>query len=146
MNREQKLFDSAIFSVALLFLVASLVAVLRLETFVPLSSFVDRQLAFVGGMSASVAPNEVNLLAQQLDAKERSLNARERELLAREDALAQRLRAEVMNEYLWAVALLVLSIIFLLALVGMNFYLDAVREKRREGKVVIPAGERETRL
>lgn len=131
--------SSPIFGAALLLAGAVLLGVVFVGTGkmgVPL----DRQLALVGGMSASVAPNEVNLLAQQLKEWESELSERERTLSVREDALAEQLREEVTNEYLWVITLLVVSILLLLGLIGINFYLDAMRERRRNNQSASSAG------
>lgn len=120
--------------VALLLLGAALLGALLLGGGL-FGAYLDRQLAQVGGITASVAPNEVNLLAQQLQERQGELDARERALVAQENALAERLRKEVANEYLWVITLLVISILLLLGLVGINFYLDATRAKRRSQEI-----------
>jgi cytoskeletal protein RodZ len=60
------------------------------------------------------------------------LDAREKEIAAREEALAEMLRQEVASRYLGLIALLVVSVLLLLGLIGLNFYLDAKRTKERE--------------
>jgi predicted PurR-regulated permease PerM len=91
----------------------------------------EQQVALVGGMSASVEPNAINQLAQQLDQKARSLDARERLLDARERALSEQLSREVRSSYLSIIAFVTIAILLLLTLIGLNFYLDAHREASR---------------
>jgi hypothetical protein len=85
---------------------------------------ITTQLANVVGMTAGVAPNSYNSLAQEFDRREAELLDKELEIAAREESLK--------NEYLETLAasnrrtVLVLSsvIALLVILIGTNFYLD----------------------
>jgi hypothetical protein len=122
---------AALFGFASLLLAASVLGAVGGSPFEKVGRFIDRQFAFVGGINASVEPNEVNLLAQELGEKERQLNAREAELSARESMLTGMLQDEVRRSYLGIIAFLAVSVLFLLGLIGLNFYLDARRRERQ---------------
>jgi flagellar biogenesis protein FliO len=87
-------------------------------------------LANVVGMSVGVPQNETNKLAQDLETKSVQLSEREKAIDARE----REFRAIVVDENARQMRLTILLIsgatLFLITLIGLNFYLD---RKRGEG-------------
>lgn len=109
-----------IFAAAFLF--AFSVAV---ETPTLLLSDAQHMLASVG-VSAAIAPNPYNSVAEQLSNKEKVLMQKEADLTKREQALVVREQTPLSKA---GVASLALSVL-LTVLIGINFYLDAKRRNK----------------
>lgn len=85
------------------------------------------QLANVIGMSVGVPPNEINLLAQDLEKKQLELTERERAIDAREREVRAIVLDENAKQMRLTVALIVGVTVLLIGLIGLNFYFDRRR-------------------
>jgi hypothetical protein len=88
-----------------------------------------QQIASVVGMTASIAPNELNIITAQLTEKEQQLALREASLIEREIAVSVGggSTASSTTTFLLATILFVL-----LLLIVLNYILDYLRSKERE--------------
>ena len=106
-----------------------------------MASRATQNIATVIGMSVGVPPNEVNLLAQELQKKELALTERERALDTRE----REIRAVVLEETAKGnrITLYVIFAIttLLVLLIVINFYLDMVHRKSEDAPAVLPHDE-----
>ena len=88
----------------------------------------------VSGMSATVSPNPINTLAQQLKEKELQLKSKEEAIDRRELFLEQKLMAELAEKEKEGrrniLIFLGIASFALLSLISLNFYLDWKRNKK----------------
>jgi len=89
-----------------------------------------QQLASVVGMSASIAPNEINVITARLTEKEQELALRENALSEREIALSLGGASSQNGD---KVTFLLATVLFiLLLLIILNYILDYLRSKERD--------------
>lgn len=85
------------------------------------------QIASVVGMSVGVPPNETNILAQELRAKELEISERARALDAKERDIRSVVNDEVAKSTRRTLLIFFGVTLFLILLIGTNFYLDYKR-------------------
>ena len=93
------------------------------------SSYNWSQLGQVVGVAGRVAPNEVNIFAQELEERQKELDEREQELLAREQGLFVEDRGIAID----GTMLMATVGLLLLVLILLNFFLDWRRGRREKG-------------
>ena len=95
-------------------------------------------LANVASMSASIPPNDFNILATQFSNKENELTQREQDLLVREASLDAKYQEQIAANKRLTLYVLGAMTLLLVLLIFLNFYFDIKREEAREkefGKV-----------
>ncbi len=98
-----------------------------------------RNIASVASFSASVQPNEYNVLATEFDQKDRELTAREQDLVKREQALGEQYQQAIDANNRLTLYVIGGVTLFLLLLISLNFYFDVKREEEHEA--VLPHQE-----
>lgn len=89
-------------------------------------------LANVASMSASIPPNDFNVLATQFSNKENELTQREQDLLAREASLDAKYQEQIAANKRLTLYVLGGMTLLLVLLIFLNFYFDIKREEARE--------------
>lgn len=97
-------------------------------------------LANVASMSASIPPNDFNILAAQFSQKENELTQREQDLLAREANLDAKYQEQIAANKRLTLYVLGGMTILLIMLIFLNFYFDIKREEAREKEVGVEHG------
>lgn len=100
------------------------------------------------GVGAAVGDNGINSLAADLEKRSGELNERERSLAAREAALGEEYRAAIAENNRLTIYVLASVTVFLIFLIGLNFYMDYKRAQRGDddAPMVHRHGELQTRL
>lgn len=95
-----------------------------------------QQIASVVGMSASVAPNELNVITAKLTEREQQLALREAALIERELAVGVTGSAAPNSN---RTTFLMAAVLFiLLLLIVFNYFLDYIRSKERAVGLLLP--------
>lgn len=89
-------------------------------------------LANVASMSATIPPNDFNVLATQFTNKENELTQREQDLLAREVGLDAKYQEQIAANKRLTLYVLGGMTSLLILLIFLNFYFDIKREEARE--------------
>ncbi len=105
-------------------------------TFGKLATNAYENLANVASMSASIPPNDFNVLAAQFTNKENELTQREQDLLAREASLDAKYQEQIASNKRLTLYVLGAMTLLLVLLIFLNFYFDIKREEAREKEAI----------
>lgn len=125
-------------------LIAGVVLVSQLAindiSFGKLATNAYENLANVASMSASIPPNDFNILAAEFSKKENELTQREQDLLAREAGLDAKYQEQIAANKRLTLYVLGGMTLLLVMLIFLNFYFDIKREEARENEVGVENG------
>lgn len=112
-----------------------------------LASFKNSSFAAtIVGIGASIAPNEFNSLAEELQSRSQNITVREQELSLRESQLGIEYRNAIKNNNRVTLFALLAVTLVLVSLILLNFYLDYKRGKSLSEKGRSHSGELQTRI